>query len=503
MKSTLALSLRGIVSSSRQLAVVFAYSLIITLTVSMLFSPALAQQCTGACFSPGCLDAYFGNCGTVLTDTSHHPNPSNDVDNPMNLLVQEDGKLIATGVTYGNTVGRLFAAARYNVDGTLDNTFGQIDPVINQRTGVVVTTFTYQGSPYYLGYSANGGALQKVLNPTTGVLEERLIQIGQARNSNGVYNIAVLRYTPEGDLDTSFNNNTGSQLISFGSTNLFVNDCTIHENGTAQAKIIIAGGSGSTWNFIRLNADGTLDTSFGTGGKATVTFSNKPGDSLPWRVTMQQTTGGWRILAVGRSYGGGKTGNDFALVRLNLNGSLDPTFGTGGIVTTDFSRGGDQARDVAIDPATGDIIAAGDAQPSGNGPSNFGLARYDQNGNLRSNFGSGGKVMTDMLGNTDNGDGVAIQWDGKIVVAGGVSNSNGNLDFGLARYSASGALDSMFGTGGKVIKDFAGSNDLLFCMALQTVNGSQRIVVGGSVRVNDVNDPLYGYNFGLARFLAQ
>jgi uncharacterized delta-60 repeat protein len=347
-----------------------------------------------------------------------------------------------------------------------------------------------------LTYSANGAALQKVLNPATGVMEERLIQVGQTRNSSGVDNLAVVRYTPEGDLDTTFNG-TGQQLISFGSTSLSVNGCTIQDNGTAQAKIILAGGGGSTWNFIRLNADGTLDTSFGVGGKSTVTFSNKVADSFPRAVIMQQTTGGWRILAAGRSYVG-KTDYDFALVRLNLNGSLDTSFGTSGVVTTDFNRKADQARDLTIDPATGDIVAAGDAQVS-----DFGLARYSPNGQLRSTFGSGGKVVTDMLGNADYGVGVAIQWDGKIVVAGMAGNSSGNTDFGVVRYNTNGALDTTFGTQGRVTKDFAGSSDITMCLALQTVSGSQRIVVGGAVRVSDVNDPFYGYNFGLARFLAQ
>ena len=226
-------------------------------------------------------------------------------------------------------------------------------------------------------------------------IEERLIQAGVLQSNSGGYDFAVVRYTPAGDLDLSFNG-TGKQIISSG-TSEAVYACTIQGDG----KIILSGYTGVNWLFMRLNSDGSLDTSFGSNGKATVSFGNKVGNPLAWAVTMQQTLAGERILAAGRSYSGGKTDYDFALARLNLNGTLDNSFGTSGKVVTDFFSNFDQARSVAIDQTTGDIVAAGTATRNSRSPNDYALARYSANGQLLTSFGTSGKVMTDFIGDAD------------------------------------------------------------------------------------------------------
>jgi uncharacterized delta-60 repeat protein len=120
---------------------------------------------------------------------------------------------------------------------------------------------------------------------------------------------------------------------------------------------------------------------------------------------------------------------DFALVRYNANGSLDTDFGTGGKVTTDIGSDDDSANSVAIQ-ADGKILAAGYSY--GNN-TDFALARYNADGTLDTNFGADGKVTT-AIGGTDVGVSVAIQSDGNIVLA-GHSDNGSNYDFAVARYA--------------------------------------------------------------------
>ncbi len=164
-------------------------------------------------------------------------------------------------------------------------------------------------------------------------------------------------------------------------------------------------------------APGDLDPSFGSSGKVTTDFGGSDAAS----AVAIQTDG--RIVAAGRSGSG-----DFALARYNVDGSLDPTFGSSGMVMTDFG-GSDAASAVAIQP-DGRIVTAG---RSGSG--DFALARYNADGSLDPSFGSGGKVTTD-FGGFDLALGVALQSDGKIVAAG---QGGSSFDFALARYNADGS----------------------------------------------------------------
>ena len=137
------------------------------------------------------------------------------------------------------------------------------------------------------------------------------------------------------------------------------------------------------------------------------------------------------------------------------DGDLDTTFGTGGKVTTAIGSDTDQALSVAIQ-SDGKIVAAGN---SNNGNDyDFALVRYDANGSLDTSFGTGGKVTTDFGSANDFARSVAIQSDGKIVVA-GYSNNGSNDDFALVRYNTDGSLDASFDSDGKVTTDFGSAND--------------------------------------------
>src|SRR5439155_8699659 len=139
------------------------------------------------------------------------------------------------------------------------------------------------------------------------------------------------------------------------------------------------------------------------------------------------------------------------------DGSVDLTFGSGGRVVTDFG-GDDTAFALAVQP-DGKIVVAGVS--TGGGTMDFALARYDSDGALDTTFGSGGRVVTDLGGNGGNGGNdeafaLVVQPDGRLVAA-GASTAAGSLDFdfALARYNTDGTLDATFGTAGQVVTDFA------------------------------------------------
>jgi uncharacterized delta-60 repeat protein len=195
-------------------------------------------------------------------------------------------------------------------------------------------------------------------------------------------------------------------------------------------------------------------------------------------VALQPGTGG-KILVVGSS------GRSLAAARYNANGTLDNTFGNGGKVITDVlppvkgSKGGDNygnfADAIAVQP-DGKIVLAGLADTNDPGITDyFALVRYNANGTLDTTFGSGGKVITSIhatryLSHTDiHTVAVALQADGEIVLAGGTDpHFQPGGDFVVARFNPNGTPDAAFGSGGQVLTDFAGGEDRVSGIAIQT-----------------------------------
>ncbi|MCC7067786.1 MAG: hypothetical protein IT523_04970 [Burkholderiales bacterium] len=168
-------------------------------------------------------------------------------------------------------------------------------------------------------------------------------------------------------------------------------------------------------------------------------------------------------------------------------GDMDTTFGSGsGMVRTAIGTGDDRATAIALQP-DGKIVVAGYCSNGSN--YDFCLARYHSNGTLDSSFDSDGKVTTPIGLSDDQAYAIALQPDGKIVVAGYCSN--GNNDFCLARYHPNGALDSSFDSDGTVITSIGPSTDNAYAIALQP---DGKIVVAG-VCWNGSND-----DFCLARY---
>jgi uncharacterized delta-60 repeat protein len=309
-------------------------------------------------------------------------------DYGQSVTVQADGKILLGGHSSYN-----FALARYLSDGRLDTSFG---------TGGKVTTDL---GDYDYGRSVTVQADGKIL-----------------LGGHGSYNFALARYNADGRLDTTFGTD-GKVTTYLGGDYASGRSVIVQADG----KILLGGSSGSNFALARYNADGSLDTSFGTDGKVTTDLG---GSDYGQSVTVQADG---KILLGGYAYTNGN--NNFALARYNADGSLDTTFDADGKLTTDLG-GDDEGQSVTVQ-ADGKILL------SGHSSSNFALARYHSDGRLDTTFGTDGKVTTE-LGGSDYGYSVTVQADGKILLGGSATDTNGSYNFALARYNSDGSLDTTF-----------------------------------------------------------
>jgi len=374
--------------------------------------------------SPGTLDSGFDIGGKVMTAIGS----GNDYARA--VAIQSDGKIVAAGYYYG--ANNDFAVVRYNTDGTPDTTFG---------TGGKVTT-DIGGSGDY----AYAVAIQS---------DGKIVVAGTS--SNGTNNdFAVVRYNTDGTLDTTFDTD-GKVTTAIGGSYDSANAIAIQSDG----KIVAAGtsfnGADDDFALVRYNTNGTLDTTFDTDGKVTTAI----GGSYDYANAIAIQSDG-KIVVAGSYYNGAD--DDFALVRYNTDGTLDTTFDTDGKVTTAIGSGSDSANAIAIQ-SEGKIVAAGYYF---NGTDfDFAVVRYNIDGTLDTTFDTDGKVTTAIGSGTDVARAIAIQSDGKIVAAGSYYNGADN-DFALVRYNTDGTLDTTFDTDGKVTTAIGSGSDSANAIAIQS-----------------------------------
>ncbi|HEX5155293.1 MAG TPA: T9SS type A sorting domain-containing protein [Parafilimonas sp.] len=247
----------------------------------------------------------------------------------------------------------------------------------------------------------------------------------------------------------------GKLDASFGTGGKVITDLggdeTARSVNLSGGKIIVAGYASSGFCVIRYNLFGKVDSSFGTNGKTITDFNGNGG--LCYASAIQTNR---KIVAVGTSAG------NFVIVRYNANGKIDKTFGVKGILIADSSNGfSNVARAVSLQP-DGKIIAVGYSGPFGS--RKFLVTRINTNGTLDSTFGRNGKTYTDFSNffALDNlAFAMAISSTGKIYAGGQSSGNETNnfSQFSLARYRATGKLDKSFSSDGKVLTDFDGFDD--------------------------------------------
>jgi uncharacterized delta-60 repeat protein len=241
-------------------------------------------------------------------------------------------------------------------------------------------------------------------------------------------------------------------------------------------------------------AAGDLDTTFDGDGKVLTDFA---GGSNDWAYAVAVQSDGKAVVAGNIFPADNGTGDSFAVARYSVTGGLDPAFDGDGKVTTEFTSSSfEYATSVAIQADGKIIVAGGVFIPGSSTRSDLALARYNPDGSLDGSFDGDGKVITDVAGGTDAGFSVAVQSDGKIVVAGESRPPGpGRYDFAVARYNQDGSLDSAFDGDGKVVTPISdGSSDYPTKIAVAT---DGKIVVGGQIAIGA---PVT-FSAGLVRYL--
>ena len=420
-----------------------------------LFTRFLAAIAACATFTthaaPGDLDtAGFGSgFGKVITAIG-----SSD-DAATAIALQPDGKILVAGSCF-NGITFDFCLARHLASGALDTSFN--------TTGKVVTGIGF--------FDDTGRAI--ALQP-----DGKIVVAGHCTNGSN-NDFCLARYLASGTLDTSFNTN-GKVITAVGTGHDTARAIALQPDG----KIVVAGhcynGSNDDFCLARYLASGALDTSFNTTGKVITAIRSNYDEA---RALALQPDG--KIVVAGRCSNVGDY--DFCLARYHSSGALDTSFNTTGKVVTAFGpSNNDEARALALQP-DGKIVVAGSCYDGDY--YNFCLARYVASGALDTSFGSSGKVATPIESFDDYLNALALQPDGKIVVAGGCFNVPNN-DFCVARYLPSGALDTSFNTTGKVVTAVGSSTDTATALALQP---DGKIVVAGECSNGSNND------FCLARY---
>ncbi len=386
--------MRSIRGNVRALVVVSA-----VLTILVVLAPAGA--------APGDLDPSFGVGGTVETQISSQASVAG-------LAIQADGKIVAGGNAY--PPGGMVALARYEPNGKLDTTFGSAGIVTGPALGNIQA----------LALQPNG----------------RIVLVGSSSDSNTRRPFfSIIRYRPDGSLDTTF----GSEGLVRGPDGAA--DAVALQ---ADGRIVVAGTEPEQYalKLVRLNADGALDSSFGSNGSVRTLL----GYAASASAVIVQPDG--RILAAGARVPGNPPPPpppppapppppppgppplpwEIALLRYNANGSLDPSFGSSGVVTTRLGRSqlNPPATFVALQP-DGKIVAASETE------GRLALARYGPDGALDPTFGPNGIVVRPSLQASGFPSGLALQTDGQIVIAG---------RDGVLRYRSNGTPDAAFGING-------------------------------------------------------
>jgi uncharacterized delta-60 repeat protein len=400
------------------------------------------------------LDPTFAGAGKTAISIGAGQDVATDV------TAQADGKYLAVGWSEqpGGTLD--FAIARFNSTGFLDGSFGT-------------------GGKRTVAFDLGGGREDRATFVRV-LADGKILVAGFAQVSAADYDFAICRLNPNGSLDGTFGNN-GIKTISFGAGN---DRCfSIALVGT---QILLAGiaTTGSDFDFAvcRLNADGSLDATFGNAGQTIIPFDlGGPNNDLCNGLAVQPdgklVLGGWgQFSTAGHSL--------FLACRLSANGFLDGTFGNAGRVQISATGAGaafDRCDDVLVQN-DGRIVLTGQAIVAGN--FDFAVCRLTSNGLLDSTFAGDGTQTIGFNEGGQNND-IALEADltsdGKIVVLGSADRGGGDVDFALCRLNANGSLDATFAAGGRgtVAFNLGGNEDRgngLF------VEDDDEMVVVGSAR---------------------
>lgn len=428
-------------------ALILKSTLFLGLFMSLLRSPSISQS--------GVLDVTFGKKGKVVS------NLSDSYSRAFSVLVQPDQKILAAGDAVINNAF-VFALTRYNIDGTPDASFG--------NGGKVFTSFNTVAS-----------SVRSMVIQTDG----KIVAAGQLQvTSSTDIQFGLARYNTNGSIDSSFGMN-GKVITKFGNGyNGLPGKIVIKPDGG----FIVAGSKDSGFlstekqdiALVQYKPNGILDSAFGLNGIVITDILNR--NEQCYSLAVQEDG---KIVAGGSSAVPNTATLAFTAIRYYSNGIVDSSFGTEGHVFSNIDSSSCRGSSLLIQP-DGKIIIAGDINDVGR--EDFGMVRFTSDGIPDSTFGENGKAITPMSKSNDPQNYINtayLQPDGKILLAGIASPDYLGGDFVLLRYNTDGSLDNTFGRRGIIKTDFANGVD--FCSAL-AVQQDGKIVLAGSAKADTANN---------------
>lgn len=394
------------------------------------------------------LDVTFNGNGRVTTDFTAN------IDAPYKLLVQPDGKIVAVGHANTNASPQYFALSRYNDDGSLDSSFGD--------NGKVLTDFDPAAT--------NEGAQAAALQPDGKIIVAGFSSI----ISPGEGYFALIRYNPNGSIDTAFGDN-GRVRLAVRPHMHYARAITLAPDG----KIIVAGdyfsASFTTETLVyRLHTDGSVDSAFGSQGRYVSSQGSTMGDAnIPKAIAIMPDGG---VVIVG-TFNKNLGATDPIIMRLTADGLPFPGFGNQGRLQLSTPGISDSFNGVTVTP-NGRIVAVGMYE------FRFYVVRMFDNGMLDISFSDDGRVTTPTMIGTANS--VFVRPGGKLFVTG--TGYDGSItSFGAAAYDFNGSLDTSYSGDGQLVFNFNSTRTDATCAA---ADGLGRILIAG------INDHNY---FALAR----
>jgi len=366
---------------------------------------------------------------------------------------QADGKIVVAGASsYDNSD---FLIARYNNDGSLDPSFGN-GGVVSSDIG------SSDDAAFALSIQQDGKLL-----------------VGGRSTRNGSSQFAITRFEVNGQTDLSFGNN-GIVITDFGSPSV-INAMALQSDGKIVAAGNVFDGVNGDFAVARYNMNGSPDLSFNLTGRKLVDLGNTDNaKSIIIQTDNKIVLGGYSVTP--------DYENNFSIVRLLTDGSIDNSFNGNGIVSIDFQNTQDFLETLLLQP-DGNILLGGYTLTDG--VQDFAIARITNTGELDISFGNGGKQITDLSNSQDFINTLALQSNGEIIAV-GYSWINFNYDFSLVRYDVSGNTDPLFGTEGKVIAFYPKSSFAFENLFRQ--NDGKLVVYGSTFTDVGVQTLLFRYN---------
>lgn len=366
------------------------------------------------CSQAGTLDPDFGQGGWVHTDFGGGRDGANAV------ALQADGKILVAGQTNSVNGTYDFALIRYLPNGDPDPDFGNL--------GKMTWDF---------------GSAQENIEFVNVLSDQKIFLGGWTNNSPNSLGI-LMRLNPDGSPDTSFGDQ-GILKYRFGRSTGPLAMVVQDDGKYVVSGITVVDSFDVDWIVSRFYPDGTLDSTFNQIGHLYYKFLTR--ENIPFSILIQKDH---KIFMTGCAGVTSKT--NFAFLRLNEDGTPDTSFGNGGGLQTDFKNNQDVAySSIILDD--GKIMVSGTAKDSITNL-DFALARYLPDGTLDSSFGSGGKMTIDLKGPLDNGLYMIRQSDGKFLVC-GTNNIIGHNSYVVVRFNADGSIDESFGKKGIASLDVA------------------------------------------------